>query len=250
MSNFCDLRGVDAFLLSKRLHVMREFSEIFDCRSAYLKVIRRFSKLKSMLEMNPDIDFLFIDIDSHESWSQYDDISEIRMKHADIPVILLSDKFNSNEFDAYRRVLGDVSLRLPVDITALSLGLLQAPVNNQSWQSVITAARFPDPATSPDHAKKQEMDIILTAEERMFFDLLGKIAPGAVSEDHLRKIAAELVVIRRHASQDWHRKKNVHHKIRLTVLRLIKRHGLPRRVQTTLIREIEAAAESLASVPS
>lgn len=101
------------------------------------------------------INFVIIDLDSHESVAaQFDDLSRLRINHSDRSVILLSEQFETDEFGSYRRMLGDISLRMPVLHASIEIALLQAPINNRKWRKHLDDKCVTAPLYGVDHAER------------------------------------------------------------------------------------------------
>lgn len=80
-------------------------------------------------------DFLFVDIDGLGGVVKaYDALSQLRLAHPSVPVIMLSAEFHSDNFETTRRALGDVSLRSPILYASLELALFEARRNNADWR--------------------------------------------------------------------------------------------------------------------
>jgi hypothetical protein len=64
----------------------------------------------------------------------YDYLHDLRQRRPDLPVILVSEDFSSNDFSTERLPLCDASLRAPVVFSALEFALSEAlDVNNPQW---------------------------------------------------------------------------------------------------------------------
>ena len=66
--------------------------------------------------------------------SAYPALRAFRDRHPDIPVILLSDEFSTDDFGTDRLALCDVSLRIPFSFASFGFALREAEVNNTVWQ--------------------------------------------------------------------------------------------------------------------
>ena len=82
---------------------------------------------------NPD--HVIIDLDAAGGiTAAYPALRGFRDRHPDIPVILLSDEFSTDDFGTDRLALCDVSLRIPFSFATFSFALREAEVNNAVWQ--------------------------------------------------------------------------------------------------------------------
>ena len=62
-----------------------------------------------------------------------EDLLQLRRALPSLPVILLSNEVNGDDFSSVRKHLCDVTLRLPLSLPRLNLGLCEAAVNNADW---------------------------------------------------------------------------------------------------------------------
>ncbi len=78
---------------------------------------------------------VMIDLDAFGSVMRaYDYLHDLRQRRPDLPVILVSEDFSSNDFSTERLPLCDASLRAPVVFSALEFALSEAlDVNNPQW---------------------------------------------------------------------------------------------------------------------
>ena len=82
---------------------------------------------------NPD--HVIIDLEAAGGiTSAYPALRAFRDRHPDIPVILLSDEFSTDDFGTDRLALCDVSLRIPFSFASFGFALREAEVNNTVWQ--------------------------------------------------------------------------------------------------------------------
>jgi CheY-like chemotaxis protein len=80
-------------------------------------------------------DHVIIDIESAGGIaSAYSALRRFRDHHPDIPVILLSDEFSTDDFGTNRLALCDISLRTPFSFATLDFAMREAEVNNKAWQ--------------------------------------------------------------------------------------------------------------------
>ena len=89
----------------------------------------------------------------------------------------------------------------------------------------------------------------LSAEEVAFYDALAlnDSARDLMGNEELRVIATELVeAVRGNASVDWWRKQNVRTKMRVTIRRILKKHGFPPDLQSEAVKKVVQQAEVLA----
>ena len=89
----------------------------------------------------------------------------------------------------------------------------------------------------------------LSAEEVAFYDALAlnDSARDLMGNEELRVIATELVeAVRGNASVDWWRKQNVRTKMRVTIRRIMKKHGFPPDLQSEAVKKVVQQAEVLA----
>ena len=89
----------------------------------------------------------------------------------------------------------------------------------------------------------------LSAEEVAFYDALAlnDSARDLMGNEELRIIATELVeAVRGNASVDWWRKQNVRTKMRVTIRRILKKHGFPPDLQSEAVKKVVQQAEVLA----
>ena len=129
--------GPDAhcILLSKRPTALVGLRNVLEHNAAQLDRVSDYAALDSALVADPDINVVMIDLDSYDSViARVEALSHLRFVHRDRPTILLSEDFETDEFGMHRRMLGDVSLRVPVLHASLEIALLQAPVNNLEWR--------------------------------------------------------------------------------------------------------------------
>lgn len=129
--------GPDAkcILLSKRLALLDSLRDIFEQNEAELVQVADYPALDRTLRSDPEINFVIIDLDSFDSvLAQFQSLTRMRVAHCDRPTILLSEEFETDEFGTHRKLLGDISLRVPVLHASLEIALLQAPVNNLEWR--------------------------------------------------------------------------------------------------------------------
>lgn len=63
------------------------------------------------------------------------DLMSFRLKFVDIPIVLISDESEVDDFSTERLAISDVTLRVPVSVSRLDLALAEAQINNQVWQS-------------------------------------------------------------------------------------------------------------------
>ena len=90
----------------------------------------------------------------------------------------------------------------------------------------------------------------LSPEERAFYDALAEneSACQIMGNEQLRVIAAELVQhIRTNASVDWWRFEQRRAQIRVTVRRILRRHGYPPDLQASAIKTVVEQAEAMAT---
>lgn len=128
--------GPDArcILLSKRSSLVAGLQDALEQNEAELTAVQDYAALENALAADPGINFVMIDLDSRASVNaQIPSLQRLRRLYRDRPTILLSADFTTNEFGTHRKMLGDVSLRVPVLHTSLEIALLQAPVNNLEW---------------------------------------------------------------------------------------------------------------------
>ena len=98
------------------------------------------------------------------------------------------------------------------------------------------------------HLRDQPADG-MSPEEVAFYDALARSesAVQLMGNEELRIIATELVnVVRASASVDWWRKDNVRTKMRVSVRRILKKHGFPPDLQDDAIKHVVQQAETLA----
>lgn len=89
----------------------------------------------------------------------------------------------------------------------------------------------------------------LSPEEVAFYDALAQndSARDLMGNEELRVIAQELVnAVRSTSSVDWWRKQNVRTKMRVTIKRILKKHGFPPDLQSEAIKKVVQQAEVLA----
>jgi type I restriction enzyme R subunit len=89
----------------------------------------------------------------------------------------------------------------------------------------------------------------LSQEERAFYDALAQndSAVEIMSNDELRVIATELVdTVRKNSGTDWWRRDNVRAKMRVTVKKILQRHGFPPDLATDAVKTVLRQAEALA----
>ncbi|HCZ01217.1 MAG: DEAD/DEAH box helicase [Rhodobacterales bacterium RIFCSPHIGHO2_02_FULL_62_130] len=89
----------------------------------------------------------------------------------------------------------------------------------------------------------------LTAEEVAFYDALAQndSARELMGNEELRVIAQELVTaVQNTSSVDWWRKQNVRTKMRVTIKRILKKHGFPPDLQAESVKKVLQQAEVLA----
>jgi hypothetical protein len=87
-------------------------------------------------------DFLFVDIEALGGIVKiFDTLASLRVKHPSVPVILISDEFEVDDFDTTRRVLADVSLRTPILYASLELALFEATNNNRKCRENVVGLR-------------------------------------------------------------------------------------------------------------
>lgn len=90
-----------------------------------------------------------------------------------------------------------------------------------------------------------------TPEEIAFYDALAQneSARELMGNEELRVIAQELVnAVQATSSVDWWRKQNVRTKMRVTIRRILKRHGFPPDLQAESVKKVLQQAEVLAKV--
>ncbi|NSX53273.1 type I restriction endonuclease subunit R [Parasulfitobacter algicola] len=90
----------------------------------------------------------------------------------------------------------------------------------------------------------------LSQEERAFYDALAQnnSAVEIMSNQELRVIAAELVdTVRKNSGTDWWRRDNVRAKMRVTVKKILQRHGFPPDLATDAVKTVLRQAEALAT---
>lgn len=63
-----------------------------------------------------------------------DDLLALRKTAPDVAVILFSQAFKTDDFDLGRLVLGDVSLRAPVNFRSLAMAMQVSEAHNRIWQ--------------------------------------------------------------------------------------------------------------------
>ncbi|WP_417256168.1 type I restriction endonuclease subunit R [Celeribacter halophilus] len=89
----------------------------------------------------------------------------------------------------------------------------------------------------------------LTAEEVAFYDALAQndSARDLMGNEELRVIAQELVnAVQATSSVDWWRKQNVRTKMRVTIRRILRKHGFPPDLQAESVKKVLQQAEVLA----
>ena len=92
---------------------------------------------------------LFVDLEAIGGIEDtYDTLRAFRDDFADIPLILVSSGFLTNDFSTERLALCDVSLRAPVTFAALEFAMAQAEVNNLCWQDRLNDLRGQAPQDS------------------------------------------------------------------------------------------------------
>jgi hypothetical protein len=85
---------------------------------------------------------LFIDLEAVGGIEDaYDSLRALRNSHPEIPVILVSSGFLTNDFSTERLAVCDVSLRGPVTFAALEFAMAQAETNNVCWQDRLSDLR-------------------------------------------------------------------------------------------------------------
>jgi len=149
--------GPDAkcILLSKRPFVLNSLRDLLEQNEAELLQVADYPALDRTLRSDPEINFVIIDLDSFDSViSQFEPLSRMRVAHRDRPTILLSSEFETDEFGSHRRMLGDISLRVPVLHASLEIALLQAPVNNCEWQKHLDSV----PSGTPPLVRKSRRE--------------------------------------------------------------------------------------------
>jgi hypothetical protein len=140
MFSIYDGPDANCILLSKRPSCLAGLRDVLEQNEAALAQVSNYPALDRTLRSDPSINFVFIDLDSFDSIiCQLESLRRLRVVHPDRPVILLSEEFETDEFGTYRKVLGDISLRLPVLHASLEIALLQAPMNNLEWRQHLDA---------------------------------------------------------------------------------------------------------------
>lgn len=78
---------------------------------------------------------LILDLDTLGGISRlFDSLRLIRECAPTVPVIILSEEFSSDDFSVSRLAVADVSLRKPLGLKRLEVGVTEAAVNNVTWQ--------------------------------------------------------------------------------------------------------------------
>ncbi|GAA3874502.1 type I restriction endonuclease subunit R [Celeribacter arenosi] len=93
----------------------------------------------------------------------------------------------------------------------------------------------------------------LSQEERAFYDALAlnDSAVEIMSNEELRVIATELVdTVRKNSGTDWWRRDNVRAKMRVTVKKILQRHGFPPDLAMDAVKTVLRQAEALATAVS
>jgi type I restriction enzyme R subunit len=99
-------------------------------------------------------------------------------------------------------------------------------------------------------AQKQGEDLGLTEDEKAFYDALAdnESAVEVMGDETLAFIARELIdAVRKNVSIDWTVKESVRARIRITVKRILRKHGYPPDLQEAATRTVLAQAELLAA---
>ncbi|PWG17955.1 hypothetical protein [Salibaculum griseiflavum] len=153
MFNVFDGPDAKCIILSSRPFVLDSLRDLLEQNEAELVQVTDYTALDRTLRCDPEVNFVIIDLDSFDSViSQFESLSRMRVAHCDRPTILLSEEFETDEFGTHRKMLGDISLRVPVLHASLEIALLQAPVNNLEWRKHLDAVpSAPDLAQSAQH---------------------------------------------------------------------------------------------------
>ena len=96
---------------------------------------------------------------------------------------------------------------------------------------------------------QEEPEDGLSAEEVAFYDALAAngSARDLMGNEELRVIATELVMtVRRNAQVDWWRRDDVRKKMRVSIRRILRKHGFPPDLETDAIKRVVRQAEVLA----
>ncbi|WP_412504221.1 hypothetical protein [Roseovarius sp. SYSU LYC5161] len=83
--------------------------------------------------------YLFVDLDNLREADEYseiiDSLSEFRRISPAVVLLLVSEKFGSDDFSTHRLLISDISLKLPVNADELADNLGIARANNSIWQA-------------------------------------------------------------------------------------------------------------------
>jgi type I restriction enzyme R subunit len=96
---------------------------------------------------------------------------------------------------------------------------------------------------------QEEPEDGLSAEEVAFYDALAAndSARDLMGNEELRVIATELVTtVRQNAQVDWWRRDDVRKKMRVSIKRILRKHGFPPDLETDAIKKVVRQAEVLA----
>ncbi len=95
------------------------------------KAVRRLSRRPRAFSL------AVIDIDSFGGIVDvYDRLRDLRDRMPSLPVILVTRETSTNDFGTHRLAITDVTLRKPLSVTMLEIGILEAAItNNLIWQS-------------------------------------------------------------------------------------------------------------------
>lgn len=96
---------------------------------------------------------------------------------------------------------------------------------------------------------QEEPEDGLSPEEVAFYDALAanQSAVDLMGNEELRVIATELVMtVRQNARVDWWRRDDIRKKMRVSIRRILRKHGFPPDLQSDAIKKVVQQAEVLA----
>lgn len=109
-------------------------------------------ELQSMIQTTQKWSVILIAIDDFGGITAViEDLLRLRRALPGVPVILLSSEVHGDDFSSVRKHLCDVTLRLPLSLPRLNLGLCEAVVNNAEWVEHTNNAQARPYALPLDH---------------------------------------------------------------------------------------------------
>ena len=96
-------------------------------------IVLELDQLRYLLKFRKNLSMVVVDLDVGELDEVIEEISQIRELHPAVPLVLASRFFSRDDFSLSRLTVADVSLRMPLRMSALDLAVVIAIENNERW---------------------------------------------------------------------------------------------------------------------